>query len=176
MITKRILALAAFLMTSLAQADSYTMYYFGEARRTNFGWPDDTVPLLVKKVVDVEAGHITELGTTLNDRTHKIFDSTMKIKISGEALSVTNDDGSVVGVGEAKGRFGYWNFLRIEMVLPAPGIRIVDDNYIDSLKNRLVARKKIFKSDGTILQLWDGEFLEISEQQYLQKYKELHEN
>ena len=150
------------------------LFYYGNARITDlFSGRANTQKILLEKVVDPQAGMLIEMAC-FQEHGKVPRSSPVYMKVSGSSVTISDTltadkPGILTGTGRLHGKNWDWNYLEFSMSYSR--VKIEDVNFV--VKDKLIARKKIFMSDGTPVQLWETELTLIKPEDYQERYKSM---
>jgi hypothetical protein len=165
-------ATAPFAMGADAPARQ-DLFYYGDARVLDLSsGKKETQKLLLEKILDPQAGMMTEIACFQEPgKPPRISRVYMKVSGSSVTISDTSADqpGKLSGTGSLHGRDWNWDFLEFSMNIY--GVRVEDVNFV--VKDKLIARKRIFLANGTPVQLWETEMTATKPEDYQKRYKKM---
>jgi len=155
------------------QPSRQDLFYYGDARVLDLSsGRTETQKILLEKIVDPQAGLLTEIACFQEPgKPPRISPVYMKVDGSSVTISDAADgkSGRLTGTGLLHGSGWNWNFL--EFTMSIFGVRVEDVNFV--VKDKLIARKRIFLASGAPVQLWETEMTATTPEAYQERYKKL---
>ncbi|MCX5785159.1 MAG: hypothetical protein NTX59_05685 [Elusimicrobia bacterium] len=148
------------------------LFYYGNARILDlFSGRTGTQKLLLEKIIDPQGGMITETACFQEPGKQPRI-SPVYMKVTGSSVTITDtlaagESSKLTGTGSLHGRDWDWNFLEFSMSIA--GVRVEDVNFV--VKDKLIARKRIFLPNGAPVQLWETEMTATNHEDYQKRYK-----
>lgn len=129
------------------------MYYAGEAKLTlPTGQSRGSQAFLLEKIHDPDRGTITERAVVAKPEL-KVEEYTMTLKVTGDTFQISDAANTVKGTGQLFGPAWKWTYFKA-VYKSTNGAQIEDENYMTD-PAVLVARKKIFAPNGTVIMYMD---------------------
>jgi len=150
------------------------LFYYGSARILDlFSGGTNTQKVLLEKIIDPQAGMLIETAC-FQEHGKAPGSSPVYMKVSGSSVTISDTlaadkPGKLTGTGILHGRNWDWNYLEFSMNFS--GVKIEDVNFV--IKNKLIARKKIFMANGAPIQLWETEMTVIKPEEYQKRFKDM---
>jgi len=150
------------------------LFYYGDARILTLSSGEmETQKILLEKILDPQAGMITEIAC-FQEQGKPPRISPIYMKVSGSSVTISDTlakdrPRGLSGTGKLHGKDWDWDFLEFSMSIH--GVRVEDVNFV--VKNKLIARKRIFLANGTPVQLWETEMTATKPEDYQKRYKEM---
>lgn len=134
-----------------------------------------TEEVLLAKTLDQKNSLITEIAC-IKSPGQSSYLSPIYMKVTGNSLQIADTPDvdhpkKVSGTGTVSGPDWNWTYLKFSMLYIPFSAPVEDVNFVTP--TQLIARKMIFQSDGTPIQLYDLEMDLIPPNEYQSHYSEM---
>jgi hypothetical protein len=156
--TKHVLALSLFLFALLLPhavhaAEIEKVYYVGEAKLSSpKGESRGSQAFLLVKTQDPDNNTIIERAVIVKPD-HSVEDHTLTMKVTGDKFTIVDGRNTIHGTGTLFGPAWKWTYFKA-IYQSTAGVTIEDEDFMTD-PGALVARKKIFTPDGTVVMYMD---------------------
>lgn len=146
----------ATLSTNLGStlaADIERFFYLGEVKLSSAeGKPMGSQVILFDKTHEPDKSLLTESAVVVHPD-GRVEEHTMRIRVTGNAFTLTDDKKTIEGTGTLEGPAWKWTYFKATYK-SANGVQIEDENFMadDSV---ITARKKISGPDGKVFMYMD---------------------